>query len=244
MAMQTEESTEGSDDPDLVQGSGHATSESAVSPDVGRGGVWLSWPRLVALVAAFAFLASAVVYVVDSRESQPGAVDVGFYQDMTVHHEQAIELSMIELAVGEDPAASTFAKEILMFQSREIGIMATRLEDWGASGDRPPTAMAWMDMSIPVSEMPGMATEEQVDALGAAEGRDADALFLDLMAEHHRGGIHMASYAATHAENAEVRELAGRMARLQATEVNEMAQTAERLGLDIEIEPVDVPAQP
>lgn len=229
---------------DLDPEPGDETNETAADVDPVRGGMWLSWPRLVALVAAFGFLAGAVVYFVDTTEPAPDAVDIGFYQDMTTHHEQAVELSLLELANGADPTSATFAKEILIFQSREIGIMATRLKDWGESGERPAAAMEWMDMGLAVDEMPGMATAQQVDALSAAEGQAADALFLELMAEHHRGGIHMASYAAEHADEAEVRELAGRMARFQAIEVNEMAQTAERQGLDIAIERVDVPPEP
>ena len=65
--------------------------------------------------------------------------------------------------------------------------MATRLAQWGRDGERPETAMAWMHTPVPFQFMPGLATPEQLDALRAARGADADALFLDLMAEHHRG---------------------------------------------------------
>lgn len=74
----------------------------------------------------------------------------------------------------------------------------------------------------------------------APDDGDADALFLELMAEHHRGGIHMADYAADNASDPGARALAARMARNQAIEVNEYARTAERLGLDVDIEPVVV----
>ncbi len=46
----------------------------------------------------------------------------------------------------------------------------------------------------------------------------------------------MAEHAATHTGDAQVRELAARIARNQAVEINEYAQTAERLGLDADIE--------
>jgi uncharacterized protein (DUF305 family) len=150
-------------------------------------------------------------------------------------------MSLIELSRGQEATPLGFAREILIFQNRELGIMATRLEDWGESGDRPPTAMEWMGMDQPVAAMPGMATEEQLDELDAAEGRAADALFLELMAEHHRGGLHMAEYAADHASDDGVRELAARMVRNQAQEINEYRGTASRLGYDITIPPSDVP---
>lgn len=97
--------------------------------------------------------------------------------------------------------------------------------------------MGWMDAPVPVDEMPGLATEAQMDALKAAEGAEADALFLDLMAEHHRGGAHMAAFAAEQADDPGVRALAARMARNQAIEIAEFAQTAKRRGFAIEIPP-------
>jgi uncharacterized protein (DUF305 family) len=217
--------------------------DAGVVPE--RRGLWLSWLQLAALGVALAFLGGAVVYYAGSRDRSPGEVDVGFVQDMTTHHDQAVEMALIELDRGENPTVLGFAKDILIFQNRELGIMATRLDDWGSDpADRPATAMGWMDMETAPGEMPGMATEAEMDALAGAEGAAADALFLELVTEHHRGGIHMAGYAATHAGDDEVRELAGRMARWQAIEINEMAQTAERLGFDVDIEPAEVPPEP
>ena len=52
----------------------------------------------------------------------------------------------------------------------------------------------------------------------------------------------MAAYAAEHAEDAQVRAVAAVMARNQGIEIDEMAQTAGRLGFDIEIPPYDAGA--
>lgn len=207
----------------------------------------LSWLRVVAAVAAFAWLGGAVGwFVAQDRPPGPGSVDAGFYLDMIVHHEQGVQMALIELSNGEDPVVRGFAQEIVIFQQYEIGRMDEQLREWGLSrADREAEAMAWMDAPVPHAAMPGLATDEQIDALQTAEGEAADALFLELMAEHHRGGVHMATYAAEHADSAAVRELAARMARNQAIEVNEFAQTAERLGLDADIEPypvADIPA--
>ena len=83
--------------------------------------------------------------------------------------------------------------------------------------------------------MPGLATAEQMQALRDATGADADALFLELMSEHHRGGVHMAAYAAAHAKDADVRALATVMARNQRIDIEEFRQTAERFGLQADI---------
>jgi uncharacterized protein (DUF305 family) len=74
-------------------------------------------------------------------------------------------------------------------------------------------------------------------ALRNASFAEADALFLELMAEHHRGGIHMASYAAEHATTDDVGDLAAALAPLQAMEIDELRATALREGSDVDIEP-------
>jgi len=202
----------------------------------------LSWPRVVAVVAASAWLAGAVGwFVAQDRPPGPGSVDAGFYLDMSAHHEQGVQLALIELAKGEDPTVRGFAHEIVIFQQYELGRMDEQLREWGLGrGDRQDQAMGWMGMPLPLQAMPGLATPAQIAALQSADGAAADALFLELMAEHHRGAVHMAAYAADRATSPRVRDLAQRMARNQGIEINEFRQTAERLGLDVDIEPYEV----
>jgi uncharacterized protein (DUF305 family) len=205
----------------------------------------LPWPHVAVLGAALAFLGFAVAVFL-GRDQPPGAgsVDVGFAQDMATHHEQALDLALIELANGADPTVRSFASEVLMFQSRELGMMEQVLHEWGYSrDDRAEEAMAWMEgmEPVPVEQMLGMLTADQIADLQAAEGAEADALFLELMAEHHLGGLHMAEHAAGRASDGDVRDLAARVWRNQSIEINEYAMAAERLGLPAEIERVEVP---
>jgi uncharacterized protein (DUF305 family) len=204
----------------------------------------LSWGKALVLAAALAFLGFAFGVFV-SRDTSPGggSVDVGFYRDMVTHHQQALSLATLELAHGENSTARSYAREVLTFQSYEVGVMQETLRNWGYSpSDRPSEAMGWMGMPGPVESMPGWVTEEQIDQMSQARGAEADALFLDLLAEHHRGGLHMAEYASREADDGGVRELATRMAHNQAQEINEYRMTARRHGYDITIEPSDVPA--
>jgi uncharacterized protein (DUF305 family) len=229
----------------------HDSGNGVVGPGDDRGGgddegyvVGLSWGRALVLAAALAFLGFAVGVFV-SRDQPPGegSVDVGFYRDMTVHHEQALSLATLELANGENAIVRSYAREVLTFQSYEVGVMRQTLSDWDRSPEqRSGEVMAWMDTHAATDQMPGYVTDDQIDALNEARGQEADSLFLDLMAEHHRGGLHMAEYAAEHAGDDGVRELAARMARNQAQEINEYRDTARRQGYDITIEPSDVPA--
>jgi uncharacterized protein (DUF305 family) len=189
----------------------------------------------VAFVLALLFLAGAVGYAVGDRESgAPGrdSADVGFLYDMIGHHEQAITLSKQELANGSERRIKSFAEEILFYQGYEIGLMTQQLRSWGHRRDRPPErAMAWMGHGVAREEMPGMASQAELDALFQAKGRDADALFVALMIEHHEGGVHMAEEAARRTKTDFVQDLAERLGRMQRTEVREMELARDTLGL-------------
>ncbi len=190
----------------------------------------------IASVVAMLYVAGTIGYVIGAREggqTSPDPVDVGFLQDMITHHEQAIEMSNIELVGGVDPDVQGFAREILTFQAYEVGVMEGRLAEWGLSPqDRSDTAMAWMGLPVPTDRMPGMASADELRLLRQAVGVDVDALFVPLMQDHHRGGVHMADFAAAEASDPAVRELAARMARNQRIEIAELAAASQRAGLD------------
>ena len=203
----------------------------------------LSWAKVAVLAAALAFLGFAVGLVV-TRDRPPSvdSADVGFLQDMLTHHDQALGVATLTVAYGEDPRVRSFAREVLTSQSFEIGVMTQMLADWGYTRDeRSDEAMAWMDMAVPVEQMPGLLTDEQLAEIRAARGAELDALFLERMAEHHRGGLHMAQAGEERAEDDDVAELAARIGRNQAGEINEYRLTAQDLGLPIDIPPADVP---
>ncbi len=225
------------DDTDLTDDAGDGDDVEARSR---LAGFLPQGPRQwAAMVAALMFLAGAVGYFIGTRDTgTPGAdsVDAGFLQDMITHHEQAIQMSLIEIGAGVEPGVQTFAREIVLFQSYEIGLMDRQLNDWGYRREnRAPVAMEWMGMSVAPDAMPGLASEAEMGALRDLIGRDVDALFLKLMQDHHAGGVHMASYAAEHATDPFVQELAARMARNQRIEIGELEAARERAGL---------PAQP
>jgi uncharacterized protein (DUF305 family) len=76
-----------------------------------------------------------------------------------------------------------------------------------------------------------MATDDQIAALTAAHGAEAERLFLELMIRHHRGGIEMAGYAADHADEAVVRTLARGMVEAQTAEIDQLEQLlSDRFG--------------
>ncbi|NMN98974.1 DUF305 domain-containing protein [Antrihabitans stalactiti] len=177
----------------------------------------------------------------DDSTDTPAAdsVDVGFCQDMSVHHDQAVEMSAIALTRSTDTAVQTLAYDILTTQQNQIGQMRGWLTLW----ERPLYAddgyMKWMgddahgsghDMSgmsdsmsgKGMSTMPGMASQQDLTNLRQAQGPALDVLFLQLMLRHHQGGKPMAEYAAEHASLSVVRNLAQSMVKTQDKESEQM----------------------
>ncbi len=202
-------------------------------PDTPEGPRRLPWGP-IGLVLALLFLAGCVGYVVGTRSSTPtlNAVDRGFLVDMSDHHDQAVELALYELANGQDAVALDFATEVVMQQRQELGQMAMLMNQHDVVRpdlDLGRSAMGWMDMGSPLSDMSGWARDDDIQALRDARGAAADILFLQLMQAHHRGGAHMADFAAQAGSDPELGVLAGRMARNQRIEVNEYQTVLDRL---------------
>ncbi|MFJ9648735.1 DUF305 domain-containing protein [Streptomyces sp. NPDC101206] len=82
----------------------------------------------------------------------------------------------------------------------------------------------------PGALMPGMATRDELAALGAAQGRDAEVLYLQLMTDHHKGGVAMAQGCATQCRTPAERALAQGMVDAQQSELTLMADMLRQRG--------------
>jgi len=192
---------------------------------------------LVVLVTAVVtgLFAAAAIWALGADDEPPApmnAVDVGFLQDMLDHHDQALVISNRYLDNNADGDAAPYAREVIMFQTRDIGWMEDWLADDGFSRGEPDrTAMVWMDEPTPVAEMRGMQTPERLQVLSDARGAEADRLFFDIMTDHHLGGVHMADHAAANGARQEITDFAESVSRNQRIEVVEYRGAMERLGL-------------
>ncbi|MEU2344117.1 MULTISPECIES: DUF305 domain-containing protein [Streptomyces] len=162
-----------------------------------------------------------------------GSADVGFARDMSVHHQQAVEMAFLVRDRTDDEDVRRLAYDIINTQANQRGMMLGWLESWDRpkSSDRPP--MEWMGHPVTPSDgslMPGMATDTELDRLRAADGKDAEVLFLRLMTVHHRAGADMARAAAGAAGTDEIRSLAAGMARAQESEISLMADMLKARG--------------
>jgi uncharacterized protein (DUF305 family) len=78
-----------------------------------------------------------------------------------------------------------------------------------------------MDMAD-TSQMPGMATPEQLAALRAASGADFDRLFFQLMTAHHEGALTMATEVLSTGSDVFVEEMAQEVLATQTDEIGRM----------------------
>jgi uncharacterized protein (DUF305 family) len=183
------------------------------------GAVWLAAALILGLLAGLA------IGLLAPRLSTPGddSAEAGFLRDMSSHHAQAVEMSMIAHANSTNPSVVTLSSDIALTQHGQIGYMQAWLRDWNLSpsGSQPP--MAWMrdsGGSLQNGLMPGMATPEELTALRKATGKELDVQYLTLMRRHHLGGIHMTQEILEVSDNEDVTWLAETMVRSQQSEIN------------------------
>jgi uncharacterized protein (DUF305 family) len=125
--------------------------------------------------------------------------DVEFATSMIPHHAQAVEMVVLAQARPLDPEVARLRDQIRDAQVPEIETMTDWLTAWGE--EIPETSLdhtnAGHDMSGAdgmqgTAQMPGMMTQEEMDALEAASDAEFQGLWLEMMTEHHRGAIEMA----------------------------------------------------
>ncbi|OEJ31778.1 DUF305 domain-containing protein [Streptomyces subrutilus] len=218
------------------------------------------WVAGAAVLLALLFAAAATVTAAtgDSGGGTPARTpalhspDAGFARDMAVHHQQAVEMSFIVRDRTQDEAVRTLAYDIANTQANQRGMLLGWLDLWGlpkvVAGEPP---MSWMGTSgsegghsghggdtghgagqaaKPGALMPGMATKEELARLDAASGRDAEVLYLQLMTDHHEGGVAMAEGCARQCGTPVERELAQGMVDAQRSELTLMADMLRQRG--------------
>ena len=199
---------------------------------------------LIAGAAATALVAAgAITYAVaedsggSSNSSAPTAdsADAGFARDMAVHHQQAVEMSYIVRDRTKNVEVRRLAYDIAQTQANQRGMLLGWLDLWNlpkVSADPP---MTWMGMGDMASGkdgalMPGMATNTELKKLNSLSGKPAEVLFLQLMTDHHKGGIHMAEGCVDKCRVGVEKRLAQGMVDAQQSEIQLMADMLKERG--------------
>jgi uncharacterized protein (DUF305 family) len=209
---------------------------------------WLVPAVALVLIAALAFAVGRFsTFGSQSAAATPGtaSAEAGFSRDMQVHHAQAIEMAMEIYDKTEDEELRTLAYDIATGQAGQRGQMYDWLVQWGLP-QRGGPMMQWMNVSDehahggaaagqPMSDEEahaamGMASTEEIAALKAATGQEADCLFLALMIRHHEGAIPMAEALLDLGTDPRALEVAQAIKNGQTAEIDAMQSMQARLG--------------
>lgn len=183
---------------------------------------------------------SAPPAATEAMLARPSPVDIGFAQDMSVHHEQALTMAHLALTKAS-PRVRLLAQGVITQQLKEVGYMQGWLLLWHAPGMAANDDMRWMreayartghrdatyeqfiDSCAQGRGMPGMASPQELEALAVATSPAGfDAAFLALMVRHHQGAVVMARFVSEHAQLELVRGFASAMAAEQQQEMAQM----------------------
>ena len=202
------------------------------------------WASVTAVALAVLFAGGAVTVASADKDATPRtptaeSADAGFARDRSVHHQQAVEMSFIVRDRTKDEEVRRLAYDIANTQANQRGMMLGWLDMWGlpkVQSGVPP--MTWMGMGGHADGaaaedgelMPGMATRAEIAQLTKASGREAEVLYLKLMTEHHKGGIHMAQGCVERCVPGVERDLAQGMVDAQESEIRLMADMLKARG--------------
>ncbi|MFD5566713.1 DUF305 domain-containing protein [Streptomyces cadmiisoli] len=170
----------------------------------------------------------------DAAVPAADSADAGFARDMAVHHQQAVEMSYIVRDRTDDEDVRRLAYDIAQTQANQRGMMLGWLDLW-ALPKVSSEPMAWMGMGgMAAGEdgalMPGMATDTEMDKLAKLDGEEAEVFFLQLMTDHHKGGIHMAQSCVQQCRVDVEKRLAQGMVDAQQSEIGLMADLLKQRG--------------
>ncbi|GAA3236691.1 hypothetical protein GCM10020256_55540 [Streptomyces thermocoprophilus] len=146
-----------------------------------------------------------------------------------------MEMSYIVRDRTQDEEVRRLAYDIAQTQANQRGMLLGWLDLWGlpkVSADPP---MTWMGMrGMPEAKdgalMPGMATDSDLEKLRTLDGRQAEVFYLQLMTEHHKGGVHMAEGCARACTVGAEKRLAEGMVEAQQSEIALMADMLKARG--------------
>ncbi|NIY66918.1 DUF305 domain-containing protein [Streptomyces malaysiensis] len=225
-------------------------------------------PLVAGIAAALALLTLVTVAVLwltsdrsegttDTGTPKDTSTEAGFARDMSVHHQQAVEMSFIVRDRTTDDEVRRLAFDIASTQATQAGMLQGWLDMWGLDKTSEDPPMTWMKNASSDgtdgmegmdhgsmkgmgggaaykphdgSLMPGMATNTQLDELRKAKGKAAEVLYLKLMTAHHKGGVDMAKGAVELVKDSTEKHLAQTMVQGQQSEIQLMADMLKARG--------------
>jgi len=141
--------------------------------------------------------------------------DVGFAQQMTAHHQQAIDMADLAATRASNTQVEELAARIKAAQGPEMETMTGWLDAWGAGA-----SMSGMDHDM--GNMPGSMSSDEMNRLMGLSGSEFDREFLTLMISHHQGAVDMARTEQADGTNPDAVALARQIIADQTAQIGEM----------------------
>ncbi len=189
----------------------------------------------------------------DVSTTEHNDADVTFASDMIQHHAQALAMVDLTLDRPLDPEVQTLAENIRDAQGPEIETMADWLTSWGEevpatvrdhvnsdhdmgdsmgddmmgdddSGDSSNDSSMGDSMDDMGGDMPGMMSADDMNALKGASDDEFQAMWLQMMVEHHEGAVEMAKTEQADGQYKDAVDLAGSIIDAQQQEIGMMKE--------------------
>lgn len=152
------------------------------------------------------YFLSMVLLVLAACSSERQEADFGlrFIDNMTAHHQSAIDMARAAEPKLTHPETKELARQIISDQGKEINQMKGWRDQWYKGA---PSAKS--------DKMPDMDMQHQM-------GGDPDISFIEMMIPHHQGAIEMAKEALQQAQRPEIKQLAQNIINTQQAEIQKM----------------------
>jgi uncharacterized protein (DUF305 family) len=168
---------------------------------------------------------SAAASSAPAQSAVHNAADVTFAQQMSGHHQQAIDMANLASSRSTNAQLKNLASQIEQAQGPEIQQMTGWLSQWGASPSSAMPSMPGMSMPSPtpgMGSMPGSMSDADMQKLQQASGAAFDKMFLQMMIQHHQGAVDMAKTELANGSNVDAKALAQRIIDTQTAQIAQM----------------------
>src|SRR5437870_240768 len=156
-------------------------------------------------MTGLAALAIGTFWLALSAAAQAPDVDLWFIDNMTAHHQGAVDMAKDALKKAKHPELKTFARQIIRDQTGEISQMKKWRNAWYKGA---PSAKS--------KNIPGMQMPAQPPPGGS------DIQFLQDMVAHHEGAIEMSKEALDKGKRPEIKQLAQKIIKAQEAQIETM----------------------
>ena len=153
--------------------------------------------------------------------------DAMFFEMLSPHHQQAVDISDLAISRSKDTELVELAKKIRDGQADEIIQMRNWLADAGDSSMTGHGMNHGMNHSMG-DGMGGMLTESELSTLNSLSGSKFDAYWLRGMITHHEGALHMVTMIKE-SNRPEFRNFGKEIVSVQTVEIEQMKKMLSRM---------------